>query len=254
MKVKSKYNVEQFNYGLFDSFFRFIRKKPKIFVLIIASLVMTFTLIILVPLLKDQVEKLLEKRHESRLKYFIYTYYWDLCSLKRNFLIENYVFIIFSMPLTLFLYFWNSFHLDRKKRLPKKKRIPATKNAYTRALSDEGTLKKNEAVIDTDDSGDEARERPSKEITSTKKSSTINSDRLSCKFNFRILVPMNPFAKNNRLITCIIYAAYIHNISKIFEFSMSDFGLDDLHKLNTNRTNDSSKFYYQTIYSVGQGH
>jgi len=85
------------------------------------------------------------------------------------------------MPLTVFLYFWNSFHLERK-------------------------VKKASKTI--------------KRYTDETEQNSPEKDGLACKFDFRILVPMNPFAKNNRFLTCIIYAAYIHNITKIFfEFS-----------------------------------
>ena len=138
--------VEKFNYGLFDSFFRFVRKKPKVFILMVSSLVLTFTLIILVPILRELIDILMEKRHATRFNYKVYTFYTDLCSLKRNFLVENYVFIMFSLPLTIFLYFWNSFHLERKKKIPKKKRVqsktaPILEN-YNSSSSDEETTSK----------------------------------------------------------------------------------------------------------------
>ena len=36
-------------------------------------------------------------------------------------------------------------------------------------------------------------------------------------------VPMNPFSKNNRLIVCLVFAAYLHTILNIFESSLLNF-------------------------------
>lgn len=227
---RSNFIVEKFNYGLFDSFFRFVRKKPKVFILMVSSLVLTFTLIILVPILRELIDRLMEKRHATQFNYKVYTFYTDLCSLKRNFLVENYVFIFFSFPLTIFLYFWNSFHLERKKKSPKKKRVKS---------------KKVPIIEDNANSSSDEEISPKKlEALSSKEKevSKINSKgRLGLNFDLKLLVPMNPFAKNNRLITCIIYAAYIHNISKIFEFSFADFNLVDFNKLTkeSNRSNET---------------
>ena len=227
--MKKTYRVEKFNYGLFDSFFRFVRKKPKVFILIVSSLILTLTLIIVVPLLKDQMEVILEKKNESRFKYVLYKSYMNLCNMKRNFLIENYIFLASSLPLTIFLYFWNSFQLSRKPKLNKKKKQKSSSTP----------VKSEETNLSSDSDSDVAK--PNIESVDTKESLDKSQKKLRCQCNFKLLVPMNPFSKTNRFITCIIYAAYIHNISKIFESSFSN-GFDYLSTITSisdNQTNDT---------------
>ena len=185
INLNKDYELDKFNYGLFDSFFRFVRKKPKIFVLMVTSLVMTFTLVILVPIMQRHRDSLLKQESTTRFNNLARSLYSNLCFLKRNFLIENYFFIMFSVPLTCFLYFRNSFYLKQKS----------------------GSKQK--------------------------------MSKFRCMVDLKLIVPMNPFGKNNRLITCIIYAAYIHNITKIFEFSLSDFNWLDMQRLDPNSSNET---------------
>ncbi len=239
------YEIDGFNYGLFDSFFRFVKKNPKLFVLMVTSLVLTFTLIIALPFLREITENALQKKKASKLNSLVYSFYSDLCSLKRNFLIENYVFIFFSAPLTCFLYFWNSFHLERTaKKQAKLKNSSNKKNEIKKKSVDYNENENSE--FDQDSENQEPNEESSNLKKTKKNDDSLNkkkSNKLKCNIDLRLIVPMNPFAKNSRLITCIIYAAYIHNISKIFEFSMSDFDWIDLNKLNfNNKTNETSSF------------
>lgn len=97
-----------------------------------------------------------------------------ICKWKKDyFLIENYLLIIVSLPLTLFLYIWNYYSFK-------------------------------------------------------------------CKEFF--IVPMNPFSKTNRFITCVIYAAYIHSILKIFQFSVIN---------SSNNSNLTSNNYFNTLFQEG---
>lgn len=226
-KLKS-YKVETFDYGLFDSFFRFVKKKPKVFILMVSSLILTLTLIVVVPLLQDRMEDLLENPYESRFRYLLYKSYKNVCNMKKNFLIENYMFIVVSLPLTVFLYFWNSFQLTKNFKVNKSRRkTPASTKVKEDKLSSE-----------SDSMG-------SVEIEQKSQTKTVNTNqRLRCDFNFKLLVPMNPFSKTNRFITCVIYAAYIHNISKIFESSFSDSFdyLTSITVIGINQTNETGSF------------
>ena len=139
---------------------------------------MTFTLSIIVPLLKELIDRqLIEHKHDTHLKNIVYTFYWDLCSLKSNFLVENYVFIFFSLPLTVFLYFWNSFHLERRKKFPiKKKKIEIKKTVEKVSEDVESDLEMSNDL------------ESNKENKSTKKEvEEESSTHLRCNFDFRIL-------------------------------------------------------------------
>ena len=154
----------------FESLFIVTKTHSKILILAIASLVSTFTILIVLPFLKEYLAiSYKEKRHQlSIIETSIHSLHLNMCKWKKNFLIENYLLLIVSLPLTLFLYVWNSFSFRNKK------------------------------------------------------------------INFDFIVPMNPFSKSNRFITCIIYAAYINSISNIFEFSLTSITFT-----NDNNSNDS---------------
>jgi hypothetical protein len=157
--------------NLIESLFIASRTHSKIIILTLSSLISTFTLLIMVPFLKEYFDLSIREnqKNKSLLEMKLHFIYLNMCKLKKSFLIENYLLITVSLPLTIFLYIWNSFSFNLKKRA----------------------------------------------------------------FKFDFIVPMNPFSKSNRFLTCIIYAAYIHNISKIFEFSLTT-----IHSNNNITIND----------------
>lgn len=69
-----------------------------------------------------------------------------------------------------------------------------------------------------------------------------------CSCGFTLPVPMNPFCKNNRFITCTIFAAYFFNIMKIFRTSLFDLGnFDDQVKLYDKLVNKSLSRINSTV-------
>lgn len=150
LKLKDKFTT------IFHSTLLIFKSNSKILILTVSSLMTTFTLLVILPFLKEYLEiSSREKRNKvSLIESLIVSTHLSMCKWKTNFLIENYLLVLFSLPLTLFLYLRNSFSYNKQNKL-----------------------------------------------------------------TFDLVVPMNPFSKTNRFITCTIYAAYVHNLSKIFQFS-----------------------------------
>ena len=183
------------------------------------------------PLLRDYIDVVLKTANKTSFETFSINFYNDVCGLKRNFLVENYLLIFFSLPLTIFLYLWNSFNLELKnKRKKKEKRSSKQPESQTNLSSSDS------------DEDEEDKLRRKKFLDKEKASEANNEDKncflkfcskLRLNFNMELVIPMNPFSKTNRLITCVIYAAYVHNITKIFEFSVIDVDIDRPNKSNS---------------------
>jgi len=163
---------------LFDSVLSTTKANSKILVLLSSSLISTFTLLIMLPFLKEYFDvSLSQKVVHSSLEIHMHAAHSNMCKWKKNFLVENYLLMIVSLPLSIFLYVWNWISSSRKQK----------------------------------------------------------------RLNFDFVVPMNPFSKSNRFITCIIYAAYIHSISKIFEFSITSASTFNAHFNAVNLTQTTTK-------------
>lgn len=162
-------------------------------------------------------------RLTNQSKSSILKFYESVCIFKEKKPIETFFFVIVSLPLTLFIYFWNSFQFSIKFN-----------------------TKEDKLTHDVNDELIEMKTFQPKISSSNKETTRPCNRRFGCKLNFDFVVPNNPFAKTNRLLTCIIYTAYIHsilNIFKGFDIETSQTFFESLllkNKTNLTDTDDSS--------------
>lgn len=170
--------------------FSYIRKKPLYILLIILSGFVSLFVIIGSSFLKHKYINLEKKITDS------------FCRVKKNFA-EDYILAFIAVPLTAFLYLWNSFK---------------NKNDH---CSDCAFFKERELLI-----------KKEKYDSVYGKLKLFFLYIVFCSCGLELPIPMNPFSKNNRLLTSVIFAAYIYNISKIFQFSI--FGPESTTEYNLN--------------------
>ena len=167
---------------------------------IVSSLILTFTLALMLPSIKiyfkSERESLLNEANNtlSDFKKSSFRLYSRICHLKSNYLIENYLFVIASLPLSAFIYFWNMFSFKFKQK----------------------EIRKVVSKIETNETS-ELKEMKNKKTTYKDVKEPVVKY-FNCKINFDLTIPNNPFSKTNRLLNCIIYSAYAYTILKIFGF------------------------------------
>ncbi len=155
--------------------------------IVISTLILSISLLLLVPILKDYFNKERIKDNLANLKgtkTVGYKFYSWICRLKQKgkkiLPFENLIFVLTSLPLTVFIYFWNSFKWF--------------------------------------------------------------------KFQMNFVIPNNPFSKSNRLLTCVIYSAYIQSLLKLFDFtSLLD---SSSNAFSSNLTNDSMYIMIESLNSI----
>ena len=164
----------------------------------------------------------------------------DICKLveSNN---EDYMFVFISLPLTLFIYIYNSFWCSRNHAyLCKFGKVKVKHNKRTngdgvifRGQENEYENTKNwKSDASESTSLADSIEKPAIKESSIvcskiknllfkfKQNRKDKTKRLAfccCTCRFDVISPMNPFGKRNRFITAIIYAAYTYNVLKIFE-------------------------------------
>ncbi|CAF0764307.1 unnamed protein product [Brachionus calyciflorus] len=216
--LNHRYSIEIIEKNIFKLGLKLIRKKLKFFILILLSVTLAIGLILGISITRykiikyriekykksssDEPEKSIDKDRISKLTNIFSI---DICKVMNSEFMEDYVLIFSSLSLTLFIYFWNSFKFFKQDEF-----CECQNNYDLKRLS----------------------QRASK---------LLNSKNLSLFgyrffFSFEFPIPMNPFNKRNRFLTCVIYAAYTYNILKIFEHLVSSDNLVNNLRKSLNET------------------
>lgn len=168
------------------------------------------------------------EKYNEIISNFTRIFSFDICPKVTDAFFEEYFSFAIALPLTIFIYIWNSFKcrctkncgcglIGHKKRKIVKKNNDMDdsedQNCFTRKISKK--LKKDPA-------------KSNKQYRSVWRyfGSIIGLNKLRrckifcciCNCGLEFPVPMNPFSKRNRFLTAVIYAAYTYNILKIFEY------------------------------------
>jgi hypothetical protein len=270
---KNRYSIQVLQKNICKIFGYYVQKKMKLFLLTSASFVAALIIVIIITtirfkMIEERIKRFFDKSSKEKpLEYidkdssaanFTTFFNWDLCKMANEQFLEDYFMILFSLSLTMFIYFWNSFRIKRSHKYFCR---------FSKQNARKCRSKNNSQNMPNDDSDDETganrtfldsfeTNANSAKITKAKKAETkesnccyrlidwyINFKRwlnlsrfkrfvacgMDCSCGMDFPVPMNPFSKRNRFITGVIYAAYTYNILKIFEHLM--IGGDQAHKI-----------------------
>lgn len=269
MLPQQRMSIIEIKSSTFNSCLTLLRKKLKLFIFILISLIFALFTILIVSYIRYKMIEYKIERYErkfaqnstrkgeeleidaSKSKLTVVLSY-DVCKLINDQFFEDYILVFISFPLTVLIYLWNAYKCnidhEHKCRFSKFKIRKNLKESTSRDLDD--TVTSDQSIIQEN----ETRTRYKKKLEKERSKSVVHSfcftfsylcrrlrlNRLKslsctmcglmCSCNFSLPVPINPFSKRNRFITAIIYAAYTYNILKIFEYLI----VGDQHIQNIN--------------------
>lgn len=257
---KNRYSIQVLQKNIFKVIGHYLHKKLKLFVITTLSLLSAILIVFSITIIRSKmietrIVRFFDKsspetntgpqnikdidKDESYDKLTTFLS-WDLCKIVADDeFLEDYMLVIFSLSLTLFIYLWNSFRVQRSHKYVCKFAGVQVKKYGTSNVN-------YDSESEGDEPGNTRSFLDSFEARRASKKNEQSSDS-SYKLCYRILdlylgvkkrlctmrrfvacgmdcscgvdfpIPMNPFSKRNRFITGIIYAAYTYNILKIFE-------------------------------------
>jgi hypothetical protein len=249
---RNRYSLQVLQKNFCHIFGHYIHKKLKIFLISIVSITAAALIILSITFIRY---KMIEARirnffdqtsnsnkpiedidRDAPYSYMTTFFSWDLCKIVNDQFLEDYFLILFSLSLTLFIYFWNSFQIRKSHRyFCKFSRAKLRKCGQNSDNSDDEEEEKSSTIASIlastkSRSLDLAGEKEAdccvrlidyylrfKKILNLSRFKRFVFCGLDCQCGIEFPVPMNPFSKRNRFITGIIYAAYTYNILKIFE-------------------------------------
>ena len=248
--IKNRYSVQKFKLNLTKVISVLLRKKLKLFLITIISLLISIGIIFLVSYtrykmieykiktfktnLRNQPNRKVEiqdiDNEDENANYFTKFFHIDLCKSMKDQFLEDYIIIYFSLIITGFIYFWNSFKCNRNhESLCKFASLKIRRDAEKLDIS---SVKSSRDFYSGNDMHSDRNKRVDSETNSKfnrcleclcgflrlKRLKRFTLCGVLCTCGIEFPVPMNPFSKRNRFITGIVYAAYTYNILKIFEY------------------------------------
>jgi hypothetical protein len=264
---KNRYSIQVLQKNICKIFGYYVQKKMKLFLITLASFVAALVIVILITtirfkMIEERIRRFFDKSSKEKpLEYIdkdssvanLTTFFnWDLCKMANEQFLEDYFLILFSLSLTIFIYFWNSFKIKRShKYFCKFSKVNVRKCRSKNQNMDDDSDDETEAnrtfldSFDTKSNSQRNKRQQAKEPNCCYRmidwyinfKNWLNLGRfrrfvacgMACTCGMDFPVPMNPFSKRNRFITGIIYAAYTYNILKIFEHLL--IGGDQAHRL-----------------------
>ena len=220
-----------------------LRKKLKLILITIISLIMSIGIIFLVSYTRYKMIEYKIKAFKINLNtqpnrkvdiqdidkddensaYFTKFFHIDLCKSMKDQFLEDYIIIYFSLIITGFIYFWNSFKCNRNHENFCK--FGDSKSRHYKEEHDVSSIEFYSGQnIDRTKCPSEENIRTRRWMDLVRRFFNLRKLRkftfcgVLCTCGIEFPVPMNPFSKRNRFITGIVYAAYTYNILKIFEY------------------------------------
>jgi len=235
--------VQKFKLNLTKMLCVLLRKKLKLILITITSLIISIGIIFIVSYTRYKMIEYRIRSFKTNLKtqpnrkvdiqdidkvdenstYFTKFFHIDLCKSMKDQFLEDYIIIYFSLIITGFIYFWNSFKCNRNHENFCK--FGSSNSRQNEEDHDVSSIKfYSDQNIDRIKSQSDENVRPKRWMELVCKFFNMNKLKnftvcgVLCTCGIEFPVPMNPFSKRNRFITGIVYAAYTYNILKIFEY------------------------------------
>ncbi|CAF0777204.1 unnamed protein product [Brachionus calyciflorus] len=223
-----RYSIQMIEKNVFKFIFNLIKRKLKLFLLLLTSFIISILLIIGISftrynIIKQRIEryknstqpepeKTIDKDQISEYTTF---FSFDVCKVMNSQFLEDFILIIISLSLTLIIYFWNAFKCNRNHEyFCRFSKFSRNREESRNSESEESNLSLDYNVNNYKNTNKNRISR----FLSLKKFRNFTFCGFRCICGIEFPIPMNPFSKRNRFLTGVIYAAYTYNILKIFEF------------------------------------
>jgi hypothetical protein len=255
-----RYTIQVLQKNICKIFGYYIQKKLKLFLITFASFAAAVVIIVMITtkrfrMIEERITRFFDKSNkdksleqidkDSKVGNLTTIFDWDLCKMANDQFLEDYLLVIFSLSLTVFIYLWNSFKIRKSHKYLCKFSKVSIRKCRSNNTNEQSEDEVSREFIDTVETKSAASVDSVKTSAGAQRAQVktcskfcdrfiicfisfkkwLNLGRfkrfvvcgLDCNCGIDFPIPMNPFSKRNRFITGIIYAAYTYNILKIFE-------------------------------------